>query len=57
MENKVEKADRNESAMSLRRTIYFLEALNLRKKIPLNDSEMITRIIKEIKRIADEEVK
>lgn len=57
MENKVEKADRNESAMSLRRTIYFLEALNLRKKVPLNDSEMITRIIKEIKRIADEEVK
>ena len=47
--------NRTEKIMSLRKTIYRLEAMNIHKKIPQSDSEMVEKIIREIKRIAEKE--
>lgn len=52
------KVSRTEGIMNLRNRIYMLEAMNIRKKVPQNDSEMVEKLIKEIKRSAEnEEVK
>ena len=52
MQNNVK---RTEEIMSLRKTIYMLEAMNIHKKVPQSDSEMVEKLIKEIKRTAEKE--
>lgn len=50
--------NRSKQILSLRKTIYILEAMNLHKKIPQNDTEMVDKIIREINRfVENEEVK
>lgn len=49
------KVSRTEGIMNLRNRIYMLESMNIRKKVPQNDSEMVEKLIKEIKRSAEKE--
>ena len=53
--NTNDKVSRTEGIMNLRNRIYMLESMNIRKKVPQNDSEMVEKLIKEIKRSAEKE--
>lgn len=56
MQNNInDNKNRTEKIMNLRRQIYFLEAGNLHKKVPQPDAEMVEKIIKQIKRLVDNE--
>lgn len=43
----------NTDLMKLRKRIYSIESMNLHKKIPQSDPEMVEKIIKEIKQFVE----
>lgn len=50
-----EKEISDEIVMELRKKIYWLEAMNIRKKVPQSNTEMVEKLIKEIKRAVEKE--